>query len=67
MYSAIGTQVHAASNLHHKQWPDKMLQEYIQKFPDLTDITLGTDPTNITNRVIIFLFIKNLYNKDIQR
>ena len=28
---------------------------------------MGTDPAIITNRVIIFLFIKNLYNKDIQR
>ena len=28
---------------------------------------MTVDPANITNRVIIFLFIKNLYNKDIRR
>ena len=28
---------------------------------------MGVDPANIPNRVIIFLFIKNLYNKDIRR
>ena len=27
----------------------------------------GTDPANITNRVILFLLIKNLYNRDIRR
>ena len=25
---------------------------------------MGNDPANITNSVIIFLFIKNLYNTD---
>ena len=28
---------------------------------------MGTDPAKFTNRVIIFLFIKNVYNKDIRR
>ena len=55
------------SDLHCKQWPDTTLQECIQHFTDLTEKTMRTDPANITNRVIIFLFIKNLYNKDIRR
>ena len=33
---------------------------------DLTKKTIGIDPANITNHVIILLFIKNLYNKDIR-
>ena len=65
MYSPITTKVHAASDLHYKQQPDKTLQELIQNFTDLTEKALGTDPANITNRVIIFLFVKNLCNKDI--
>ena len=28
---------------------------------------MGVDPVNITNRVIIFLFMKNIYNKDRRR
>ena len=28
---------------------------------------MATNPANTTNRVIIFLFVKNLYNKDIRR
>ena len=34
VFSPIATKVQAASNLHHKQWPDKTLQEYIQNFTD---------------------------------
>ena len=48
-YSPIGTEVHAASHLHCKQWPDETLQEFIQNFTDLTEKALGTDPANITN------------------
>ena len=67
VYSPIATKVHAGSDLHCKQQPDKTLQEFIQNFTDLTEKVLGTDPADITNKVIIFLFIKYLYNKDIQR
>ena len=63
VYSLIATKVHAASDLHCKQWPDKTLQEYIQNFIDLTEKALGNDPANVTNRVIIFLFVKNPYKK----
>ena len=67
VYSPIAMEVHTASKLHHKWRPDETLHEYIQNFTDLTEKAMGTDPSNITNRVIIFLFIKNLYNKDIRR
>ena len=67
VYSPIAMDVHATSDLHHKKQPDKTLHEYIQNFTDLTEEVLGTDPANITNRLIIFLFVKNLYNKDIPR
>ena len=55
-----------ASDLHHKQRPDETLQEYIQNFTDLTEKAMGIDPGKITKHVIIFLFTKNLYNKDIR-
>ena len=67
VYSPTATEEHATSNKHCKQWPDKTLQECIQNFTDLTEKALGTDTANITNRVVLFLFFKNLYNKDIQR
>ena len=33
---------------------------------DLTEKAVAIDPPNITNHLIIFLFIKNVYNKDIR-
>ena len=67
VYSPIATEVHTASDLHHKQREDETLQEYIQNFIDLTEMAMGIDPAYITSRIIIFLFITNLYNKDIRR
>ena len=67
VYSVIACEVHIASNLHHKQKPDKTFQEYIQNFIYLREKAMETDHANITNGVMIFLLIKKLYNKDIQR
>ena len=57
VYSPIATEVHAVSDL----------QEYFQNFTDFTEKAMGVDSANIMNRVIIFLFIKNLCSKDIRR
>ena len=45
----------------------KTIEEYIHSFTDLTEKAMEVDPANIMNRMMIFLFIKNLYNKDIRR
>ena len=67
LYLFIATDIHGVNDLHRKQCPDGTLQEYIQNFTDLTNKAMGINPANIKNRAIIFLFIKNLYNKDIRR
>ena len=56
-------EVCAASDLHCKQRPDEALQEYIQKFTDLTEKAMGIDCANITNSVIIFLSLKTYATK----
>ena len=66
VYSIL-MEVHTISDLHREQRPDETLQAYIHNFTDLTEKAMGAHPHNITNRVIIFLFIKNLYNCDIQK
>ena len=48
------------SDLHQKQRPDDALQEYIQCFTDLAEKAMVIDPANITNHVIIFLFVKKV-------
>ena len=42
------------------------IQEYVQNCTDI-EKAIGVDPANITNRVPIFLFIKNLYNRNIRK
>ena len=66
VYSSISTEVHVAIDLHRKQGPDETLEEYIQNFADLLVKAMEVDPANMTNWVIICLFIRNLYNKDIR-
>ena len=58
VYSPIAMEVHTASDLHRKQWPDENLQEYIQDLTELIEKAMDVDPAYITNRVIIFLFIQ---------
>ena len=61
--SPIATEVCTASDLHRKQWMDELYKN-TYKIHRLIEKVMGIDPANITNQVIIFLFIKNLYNKD---
>ena len=42
VYSPIATKVHTISNLHHKQGPNKTLQQFIQNFTNLTEKASGT-------------------------
>ena len=67
VYSLIAMELHTASDLHCKQRPDETLQECIHTFMDLTEIAMWIDPANITSHVIIFLFLRALYNKDIRQ
>ena len=52
----------------YSQWftQKTVIRQNIQNFMDLTEKDLGVDPAPITNWVILFLFSRNLYNKDIR-
>ena len=66
VYSPIATEVWVTSDFYKN---NSLMRhcEYIHSFTYLTENVVGVDPANITNRVIISLFIKNIYNKDIRR
>ena len=66
MYSVIAIEVYDVSDLHCKQRPDESLQENIQNFTSSTEKAMGTYPANITNREIIFLFVKNYITKTLE-
>ena len=59
--------MHAAMNLLRKQHAKKSLQDYIAYWTDMCHQSMKHNPTTIDNKLVIILFIKNLYNKDIRK
>ena len=66
VYSFVATDVHVATDLLRKQHSDELLQDYIAYWTEMCHRSMKHDPANIDNKIVIFLFIKNLYNKDIR-
>ena len=65
VYSFVATDVHAATDLLRKQHADESLQDYIAYWTKMCHRSMKYHPTSIDNKLVIVLFIKNLYNKDI--
>ena len=63
-YSFVARDVNVATNLLRKQCADKSLQDYIAYWTEICHRSLKLDPASIDNKIVIVLFIKNLYNKD---
>ena len=66
VYSLVATNIHAATDLLRKQHPNESLQDYIAYWNEMCHSSMKCDPVNINNKLVIVLFIKNLYNKDIR-
>ena len=65
VYSFVTTDVHVATDLLRKQHADELLQDYIACWTEMYHRSIKCDPANIDNKLMIVLFIKNFYNKDI--
>ena len=66
VYSFVATDRHVATDLLIKQHAEESLQDYIAYWTEMCYRSMKHDPTNIDNKLVIVLFIKNLYNKDIR-
>ena len=67
VYSLVATDVHVATDLLlRKQHTDELLQDYIAFWTEMCHRSMKCDPMNIDNKLVIVLFIKNLYNNDIR-
>ena len=66
VYSFVETDVHVATDLLRKQHADESLQDYIAYWTERCQRSMKHDPANIDNKLVIVLFIKNLYDKDIR-
>ena len=63
VYSLVATDIHAATDLLRKQYANELLQDYIAYCTEMCHRSMKDDPVNIDNELVIFLFIKNLYNR----
>ena len=62
----MATDVHAATDLLRKQHANESLQDHIAYYTEMCHRSMKHNLTNIDNKLMIILFIKNLYNKDIR-
>ena len=65
VYSFVATNVHVTTDLLRKQCADELLQDNISYWTEMCHRSMKHDLTNIDNKLVIVLFITNLYNKDI--
>ena len=61
----MATGIHAVTDLLRKQHADNSFQGYIANWTEMYHRSMKHDPSNIDNKCVTFLLIKNLYNKDI--
>ncbi len=67
-FSSLQTENHASVHLMNQaQRPNESLQEYIYWFSELIRIITKCEPQNVTCPMKITLFIKNLFNREIQK
>ena len=69
MYAKLATDVHASTDLNlNKQKRHEPLEDYIERFyQSYKRATNGEDPGQTQNPHIINTFVRNLYNRDIQK
>ena len=61
----VAAEYHAATDLLRKQGSNESLQDYIAYWIKMCHLSMKMDPSTINNKLVIVLFIKNMYNKEI--
>ena len=67
VYSMVAMEYHAATDLLRKQRPNESLQHYIAYWTEMCNHSMKMDLSMINNKLVIILFVKNMYNKEIHR
>ena len=63
----VAMEYHAATDLLRKQRPNESLQDYIAYWMAMYHISIKMHPGMINNKIVIVLFVKIMYNKEIHR
>ena len=63
----VATEYHAATDVLRKQRSSESLQDYIVYCTEVCHHSMMIDPSTINNKLVIALFIKNMYINEIHR
>ena len=63
----LATEYHAADDPLRKQRPIESLQDYIAYWTEMCHCSMKMDLSTVNNKLVIVLFVKNMYNKEICR
>ena len=67
VYSVVAMEYHATTNLLRKQRPNESLQDYIVYWMEMCHGNMKMGSSTINNKLVIVLFVKNMYSKEICR
>ena len=67
VYSMVATEYHAATDLLRKQRPNESFQDCNAYWIEMCHHSMKMDSSIINNKFVIVLFVKNMYNKEIDR
>ena len=65
VYSMVAMDYHTTTDLLRKQRPIESLQDYITYWMEMCQCSMKMDPSAINNKLVILLFFKNMYMKEI--
>ena len=67
VYLMVAMGYHTATDFLRKQKPNESLQDYITYWTEMCHPSMKIDPSAINNKLVIVLFVKNMYSKEIHR
>ena len=65
MHLMVATKYNTATDLLRKQRPNESLQDYIANWTEMCHCSMKIDQSMINHKLVIVLFVKNMYNKEI--
>ena len=63
----VAMDYHAATDLLRNQRPNESFQDYITYLTEMCHHSMKMYPSTIHNKIVLVLFVKNMYNKELHR
>ena len=67
VYLMVAMDYHTAMTYGENKDPMSHLQDYIAYWTEMCQLSMKRDPSTTNNKLVIILFVKNIYDKEIHR